>query len=1120
MPQWKGVLEGARRRGGNVVSFAGGYLLTKNANDAQANIAYDLAKSERLDGLVLWTGGLDSLVTPAEVAEFADSFRPLPVVVVEHPIAGFPSLVLDDYEAMREMMTHLIVDHRYQKFAYIQSSSTDHYGIAARYRAFTETLAEHGLPFDPLMLSPPFFFETRENSPGLREWVRRLPLGEKVAIVGHNDIAALGALEVIHSLGLQVPKDLALVGYDDIDECRSVTPPLTTMRPPFRELGIAAAETLIDLIEGKGVPEYTCLRTPLVIRRSCGCQDTSVLNAALAPRVEGPARAAPLDSQRTAMLEALAPFFDSLGSETSVSWAERLADSLLDKATWVEGGFLGELDAALYQALKTDSEVMPWQEAISALRRLVLPRLTDGDSLRMEDLCHQARTMIAAASQRQEAARAHEAANRWNSLRRIQEELITTFDVGALMKVLQDNLPFVGVPGCYLCLYENPQAYRYPQAAPSRSRLLLAFDERGSLALSQDGPSFQTNRMTPDEVWPEAGPFALAAEPLFFQNIQLGYTLFEVGTSDGAVYETLRGLISSALEGALLMTGGQRHATQLQAAAEISQAASSLLEPEELLSRVVSLLSDRFGLAFVRLFLVEEGAGRAVLRATSDDSAAVGPMSESLIGECIENARTNLRIGSTYRPASLLSQDRTEMALPLQSRARLLGAISVRRGADSAFDEDEVKVFQTMADQVANSIENARLFDAYKSAELDLKRERNLLRTIIDQIPEYIYVKDIQSRFLLSNNSFLKDVRAPEELVGKTDFDFFEPALAQEYYAEERNVIERGESLLDHEHSRVDKDGQSIWILTSKVPLRDSRGEIIGLVGVSRDITERKRSEEALRRLHAEERERSHELSEAYKALQENQERSLIAEKMASLGRLTAGIAHEMNTLLATLRASLLEIGSLAGEYESSIADERVTAEDHREIAAEMKASIKLANTAAERALGFVRGMKTQTRNMGQVDEQRFKAVPVIEEALLLLSHALRKDNCELSFKAESADGGLVGSPGRLAQVVTNLVTNAIDASAAKGGGTIAITLTSIGESLELRVKDSGIGIPHENLPKIFDPLFTTKPIGQGTGLGLTIVHDVVAGEFGGTVDVESELGVGSTFILRFPTTR
>ena len=529
------------------------------------------------------------------------------------------------------------------------------------------------------------------------------------------------------------------------------------------------------------------------------------------------------------MLAALAPLFDGLGPDDFEARAGRFADSLLVKAAWAEGGFLAELEAALFRALEADSEVRLMQDAISALRRFILPDLSGEDSLRVEDLCHQARVMIAEASQRQEAARAYEAEKRQSILKKIQGEFITTFDVGALMKVLQDNLPFVGVPGCFLCLYERPQAYGYPQAAPLRSRLLLAFGERGSLDPGPEGPIFRTKKLAPDEVWPEARPYALAAEPLFFQSYQLGYVLFEIATHDGTVYETLRGLISSALEGALLMTRGQRQANQLQGAAAVSHTASSLLEPEELLLRVVSLLSDRFGFTFVRFFLVEEETGRAVLRATSV-SAAAGESSESLIGDCVENARTSPRIGSADRPAAMLSPDHMEMALPLQSRDRVLGALSVRRG-DAAFDEDEVKVLQTMADQLANAIENARLFDAYKKAEQDLKRERNLLSTIIDQIPEYVYVKDTQSRFLLSNKSFIKDVRAPEELVGKTDFDFFEPALAEEYFAEERNVIERGESMIDHEHSRIDENGRCTWILTSKVPLRDSRGEIIGLVG-------------------------------------------------------------------------------------------------------------------------------------------------------------------------------------------------------------------------------------------------------------------------------------------------
>jgi signal transduction histidine kinase len=238
---------------------------------------------------------------------------------------------------------------------------------------------------------------------------------------------------------------------------------------------------------------------------------------------------------------------------------------------------------------------------------------------------------------------------------------------------------------------------------------------------------------------------------------------------------------------------------------------------------------------------------------------------------------------------------------------------------------------------------------------------------------------------------------------------------------------------------------------------------------------------------------------------------------MASLGRLTAGIAHEINTPIAALRSALVEIGKLTEEYRASIGDEGVTAEDHGAIASEMMASIRLANSAAERAAGFVKGIKTQTLNMGQVEALRFDAVPVIEEALLLLNHALVRAKCALGFAHSAERIDLLGTPGRLAQVLTNLVTNAIDACAGAAAPTIGIDLSRRGEGVELRVTDNGTGISSENLSKIFDPLFTTKPIGQGTGLGLTIVHDIVVGEFGGKVEVETALGEGSSFILRFP---
>jgi DNA-binding LacI/PurR family transcriptional regulator/signal transduction histidine kinase len=269
-------------------------------------------------------------------------------------------------------------------------------------------------------------------------------------------------------------------------------------------------------------------------------------------------------------------------------------------------------------------------------------------------------------------------------------------------------------------------------------------------------------------------------------------------------------------------------------------------------------------------------------------------------------------------------------------------------------------------------------------------------------------------------------------------------------------------------------------------------------------------------RLAHEVQQHSTELETAYETLRENQQQLMIAEKMASLGRLTAGIAHEMNTPLAAVRTVMIRLGELVKEYEDSIGDKSVTDEDHREIAQELRAAVQLADKAAERAAGFVRGVKSQTRGISKQEPQSINAVTAVEDTLLLLNHVLVYGKCKVDFQKSGNDIRVFGASGRLEQIVTNLINNAVDASY-PDGGPITLCLDQKSDYVELQVSDHGAGILPENVSKIFDPMFSTKPFGSSTGLGLTIVHDIVVGEFGGSIDVSSTVGNGTTFTIRFP---
>ncbi len=307
-------------------------------------------------------------------------------------------------------------------------------------------------------------------------------------------------------------------------------------------------------------------------------------------------------------------------------------------------------------------------------------------------------------------------------------------------------------------------------------------------------------------------------------------------------------------------------ATQMEAAAEVARAASSILDVQELLNSAVALICDRFELYYVGAFLVDEAKEWAVLKAGTGEAGQIQLQKqhrlkiggESMIGWSIYHRQPRIALDVGREAVRFQNPDlpktRSELALPLSYHNEVIGALTVQSEEQAAFSREDIIVLQTMADQLANAVKNAQLYQhaqqeivERKKAEAALRASETLYQSLVDNIPQNIFRKDREGRFVFGNQSFCNSLELPlDEIIGKTDFDFYPAELAEKYTRDDQKVLESGK-LLEIVEKHQTKTEETIFVRVVKSPIFGSAGEVVGVQGIFWDITERKKAEEALR---------------------------------------------------------------------------------------------------------------------------------------------------------------------------------------------------------------------------------------------------------------------------------
>ncbi|MBE7553825.1 MAG: GAF domain-containing protein [Anaerolineales bacterium] len=316
------------------------------------------------------------------------------------------------------------------------------------------------------------------------------------------------------------------------------------------------------------------------------------------------------------------------------------------------------------------------------------------------------------------------------------------------------------------------------------------------------------------------------------------------------------------LEG--LSQNTQRQELLLEAVAAISDAASSILDVDDLLRVAVNLIQDYFDLYYVAIYLVDESNQHIKLRAGTGEAGQlllqqefprkVGE--ESMVGWSVQHRQSLIALdggaGAAHFQNPYLPDTRSEMTLPLINRGQVIGALDLQSSEPSAFAQDDITLFQTLADQLANTIQNTQLF-AVNALLLDqAENNRRFLKTVIEHIPDPIFIKDKHHILLEMNQANAQVIGRPQqELIGKTDRDFLHPDLAEKFYRRDKEVFATNQ-IFEAEDKTIWGDGREHIGHTRLIPIPNAAGKPEYLLGITHDVTEVRAREAERERMLAE----------------------------------------------------------------------------------------------------------------------------------------------------------------------------------------------------------------------------------------------------------------------------
>jgi len=549
--------------------------------------------------------------------------------------------------------------------------------------------------------------------------------------------------------------------------------------------------------------------------------------------------------------------------------------------------------------------------------------------------------------------------------------------------------------------------------------------------------------------------------------------------------------INSHLEGAQRESDLLGTNRELSFLADLSRGLLRTLEPEQVASRVAGAIFEGTPAAQTACAVRYNGKGLAVCVFDREGSAGSSDLiNQKRLEKWLASSRANASVRLTNRKEFLFhnAQHQLEYLSPIGFGAKNSGALLVAFAEAADCTKVECGLIDAAARQAAFAAQISRLYLKARESAVTLAQEvdrrtaeaevqERFTEAIVDSLPLSLYAIDRDYRIVAWNrNRELGQLGLPRNLVlGKNIFEVLTKQNRELLEREFSQVFMTG-GIHRIEQETVSRDGETNHWLISKIPMRaGDKDEVTHVITVGENITARVKADRAVGR----------------------------AEKLAAVGRLAAGVVHEINNPLATIAACAESLEKRISEGAFACSQD---ADDLREYLGLIREEAFRCKTITNGLLDFSR-LRAGQRSPVDMDQ-------VIKGAARLVTHQQPGEDIRIEIEVEENLPMVSGDVGQLQQAVVVLATNAIDAM--PEGGTLTLRAIHSGSRVLIQVRDTGVGIAPENMTKIFDPFFTTKDVGKGTGLGLAVCYGILS-DHGGRLDVRSSVGMGTTFTITLP---